>query len=102
MRKSSNVEDKAGSKGFRGFIHHGSSIMVFPSSPITKEKRLNSVGTCGMMVVENIEVSSSPHSQSSLSIPPPLSPSIPVLPSSVIQSQYPTNSQVVSEMLFKK
>ena len=62
-----------------------------------------------MMVVENIEVPSSPHSQSSLSTPlpfglalPPLSPSIPALPSSVIQSQYPTNSQVVSEMLFKK
>ena len=29
------------------------------------------MGTCGMMVVENYEVSSSPHFQSSLSIPSP-------------------------------
>ena len=73
LRKSSNVEDKVGSKGFEGFIHRGSSVMVFPYSPVTIEKGLNSVGTCGMMVVENIEVSSSPLPQSSLSIfPPPM------------------------------
>ena len=70
LRKSSNVEDKVGFKGFEGFINRGSSVMVFPYSLVTREKGLNSVGTCGMMVVENIEVSSSPHSQSSLSIPP--------------------------------
>ena len=62
LRKSSNVEDRVGSKGFEGFVHRGSSVTVFPSNPIIKEKGLNSVGTCGMMVVENIEVSSSPHS----------------------------------------
>ncbi|KAL6347508.1 hypothetical protein AAG906_026030 [Vitis piasezkii] len=101
-----NVEERAGSKGF---VHRGSSVTVFPSNPVTREKGLNSVGTRGMMVVENFEVSYSPHSQSSLSIPfplglalPPLSPSDPVLPNSVIQSQYPMKSRVISEMFFKK
>ena len=73
LHKSSNVEDKAVFEGFRGFVHHDSLVMVFPSNPVTREKGLNSVGTCGMMVVENIEVSSSPLPQSSLSIfPPPI------------------------------
>ena len=73
LHKSSNVEDKAVFEGFRGFVHHDSLVMVFPSNPVTREKGLNSVGTCGMMVVENIEVSSSPLPQSSLSIfPPPM------------------------------
>ena len=73
LRKSSNKEDRVGSKGFEGFIHRDSSVMVFPSNPVIREKGLNSVGTCGMMVVENIEVSSSPLPQSSLSIfPPPM------------------------------
>ena len=62
LRKSSNVEDRIGSKGFEGFVHRGSSVTIFPSNPIIREKWLNSMGTCGMMVVENIEVSSSPHS----------------------------------------
>ncbi|KAL6326022.1 hypothetical protein AAG906_038514 [Vitis piasezkii] len=56
LRKSSNIEDRVGSKGFEGFIHRDSSVMVFPSSPVTREKMLNSVGTCGMMVAENIEL----------------------------------------------
>ena len=66
-----------------------------------------------MIVVENFEVSYSPHSHSSLSIPltplpslglalPPLSPSDPILLNSVIQSQYPTKSRVIFEMFFKK
>ena len=80
-----------------GFPHHGSLDVVFPSYPITREKGLNSVGSCGMMVVENLEVSSYQHSQSSLSLLPPpsslalpyLSPSVPILPNSAIQSQFP-------------
>ena len=113
MCKSSKIEERAGSKGFKGFVHHGSSVTVFPSNPVTREKGLNSVGTRGMIVVENFEVSYSPHSHSSLSIPltplpslglalPPLSPSDPILLNSVIQSQYPTKSRVIFEMFFKK
>ncbi|RVW89628.1 hypothetical protein CK203_036367 [Vitis vinifera] len=56
LHKSSNVEDRAVSEGFGGFVHRDSSVMVFPSNPVIREKGLNSVGTCGMMVVENIEL----------------------------------------------
>ncbi|KAL6340733.1 hypothetical protein AAG906_021271 [Vitis piasezkii] len=74
------------------------------------KKGLNFVGTCGMLVAENLEVSSFSPSQSSLStFPtscglalPPLSPSIPVLPNSVIQSQYPMKNRVTSEIFSKK
>ena len=97
LRKFSKDEDRVDSKGFKGFVHRGSSVMVFPTSPVTREKGFNFVGTCEMRVVENFEVSSTPHSQSFLSslssFPPssglalpPLSPFVPVLPSSVIQS----------------
>ena len=55
-----NIVDRAVSKGFGGFVHHGSLVMVFPSNPVSREKGLTSVGTCGMMVVENNKVSSSP------------------------------------------
>ena len=58
MRKFSEGEDKANLKGFVGFPHRGSSVTVFPSYPVTREKGLNSVGSCGVMVVENFEVSS--------------------------------------------
>ena len=93
-----------------GFPHHGSLDAVFPSYPITREKGLNSVGSCGMMVVENLEVFSYQHSQSSLSLRPPpyglalthLSPSVPVLPNSAIQSQFPTKPQVIYEIFSKK
>ena len=61
---SSKGEDKAGFKGFAGFPHCGSSVAVFPSYPVTREKGLNSVGSSGMMVVEDLEVSSYQHSQS--------------------------------------
>ena len=98
LRKFSKGEDRAGCKGFAGFPHRGSSVAVFPSFPVTREKGLNSMGSCGLMVVENLEVSSYQHSQSSLSflsLPsglalPHLSPSVPVLPNSAIQSQYST------------
>ena len=94
----SKGEDKAGFKGFAGFPHCGSSVAVFPSYQVTREKGLNSVGSCGMMGVENLEVSSYQHSQSSLSLLPPpsglalphLSPSVSVLPNAVIQYQFPT------------
>ncbi|KAL6311763.1 hypothetical protein AAG906_022432 [Vitis piasezkii] len=93
LRKFSKDEDRVGSKGFEGFVHRGSSVTVFPSNPVTRGKGLNSVGTCEMMVVENFEVFSSPHFFSTLSsFPPssglalpPLCPSVPVLPNSVIQ-----------------
>ncbi|RVW35159.1 hypothetical protein CK203_085891 [Vitis vinifera] len=52
---SSKGEDKAGFKGFAGFPHCGSSVAVFPSYPVTREKGLNSVGSSGMMVVEDLE-----------------------------------------------
>ena len=63
-----------------------------------------------MLVAENLEVSSFSPSQSSLStFPPscglalpPLSPSIPVLPNSVIQSQYPMKNRVTFEIFSKK
>ena len=58
--KFSNVVDRANSEGFEGSAHRGYSILVYPSSPITREKGLTSVGTSGLMVVENNEVSSSP------------------------------------------
>ncbi|XP_034687737.1 uncharacterized protein LOC117916043 [Vitis riparia] len=98
LRNFSKGEDRAGFKGFAGFPHRGSSVAVFPSYPVTREKGFNFVGSCGMMVVENLEVSSYQHSQSSLSLLPPpsglalphLSPSVPVLPNSAIQSQFPT------------
>ena len=103
----SKGEDKA---GFKGFHHRGSSVTVFPSYPVTREKWLNSVGSCGMMGVENLKVSSYQHSQSSLSLFPPssglalphLSPSVPVLPNSAIQSQFPTKPRVIYEIFSKK
>ena len=63
-----------------------------------------------MLVAENLEVSSSSHFQSSLStFPPPfglalppLSPSVPVLPSLVFQSQFPMKIRVSSEFFSKK
>ncbi|RVW29041.1 hypothetical protein CK203_088905 [Vitis vinifera] len=91
LRKFSKDEDRVDSKGFKGFVHRGSSVTVFPTSPVTREKGFNFVGTCEMRVVENFGVSSTPHSQSFLSslssFPPssglalpPLSPFVPVLP----------------------
>ena len=58
--KFSNIVDRAVSEGFGGFVHRDSLVMVFPSNPVSREKGLTSVGTCGMMVVENNKVSSSP------------------------------------------
>ena len=34
-----NIVDKGDSKGIRGFAHCGSSILVFPSSLVTRAKR---------------------------------------------------------------
>ena len=110
LRKSPNVEDRANYKGRMGFDHRGSSVTIFPSIPVIREKGLNFVGTYGMLVAENLEVSSSSHSQSSLStFPPPfglplpsLSPSVPVLPSSVIYSHYPMKTRVISKFFFQK
>ena len=61
--KSSNFADKEDCEGFGGSAHYGSSILVFPFSPITREKGQPSVGTYGLMVVDKKEVSSSPLSQ---------------------------------------
>ena len=96
--------------GHVGFDHRGSSDTVFPSSPVIRGKGLSFMGTCGMLVVENLEVSSSLPSQSPLSSFPPscgltlpfLSPSVPILPSSVIQSQCPMENQEISEIFSKK
>ncbi|KAL6312802.1 hypothetical protein AAG906_021434 [Vitis piasezkii] len=80
LRKPSNDEDREGYKGLVGFDHCGSSVMIFPSNPVIREKGLNFVGT----------------------LLPPLSPSIPVLPNSVIQSQYPMKNRVTFEIFSKK
>ena len=109
MRKPSNNEDKKRFLGHVGFDHRGSSNTVFPSNIIIRGKRLNFMGTCGMVVMKNMEVSSLP-SQSPLSsfpsscglILPIPSPSVPVLPSSVIQSQFPMENRVISEFFFSK
>ena len=58
----SKDEDKAGLKGFVGFPHRGSSVTTFLSYPATREKWLNSMRSCGMMVVENFKVYSNQHS----------------------------------------
>ena len=110
LRKSPNVEDRASYKGRMGFDHRGSLVTIFPSIPVIREKGLNFVGTYGMLVAENLEVSSSSHSQSSLStFPPPfglplpsLSPSVPVLPSLVIYPHYPMKTRVISKFFFQK
>ncbi|RVW64320.1 hypothetical protein CK203_047007 [Vitis vinifera] len=52
---ASSSRDRENSEGFGGFAHHDSSVLVFPSNPVTSEKGLTSVGTCGLMVVENNE-----------------------------------------------
>ena len=103
-------EEKEGFLGRMGSDHRGSSVMVFPSNPEIRDKGLSFMGNCGMMVVENMEVTPSSPSQSSLSSFPPscglalpfLSPSVPVLPSSVIQSQSPMENRVISEIFSKK
>ena len=110
MCKPYNNENREGFMGHVGFDHRGSSDTVFPSSPVIRGKGLSFMGTCGMLVVENLEVSSSLPSQSPLSSFPPscgltlpfLSPSVPILPSSVIQSQCPMENQEISEIFSKK
>ena len=110
MCKPYNNENREGFMGHVGFDHRGSSDMVFPSSPVIRGKGLSFMGTCGMLVAENLEVSSSLPSQSPLSSFPPscgltlpfLSPSVPILPSSVIQSQCPMENQEISEIFSKK
>ena len=110
MCKPYNNENREGFMGHVGFDHRGSSDTVFPSSPVIRGKGLSFMGTCGMLVVENLEVSSSLPSQSPLSSFPPscgltlpfLSPSVPILPSSVIQSQCPMENQELSKIFSKK
>ncbi|KAL6312824.1 hypothetical protein AAG906_024679 [Vitis piasezkii] len=97
-KPSSNCEAPPKEDAFKG------------NTDVIREKWLNFVGTCGMLVAENLEVSSFSPSQSSLStfptscglVLPPLSPSIPVLPNSVIQSQYLMKNGVTSEFFSKK
>ena len=64
--KFSNTVDRADFEGFEGYTHRVSLVLVFPSNLVTREKWLTFERTCGLMVVENNEVSSSPLSQSSL------------------------------------
>ena len=58
LRNPSNDEDREGFMGRVGFDHCGSSVTVFPSNPVIRGKGLNFMGTCGMLVAENMEVSS--------------------------------------------
>ena len=68
------------------------------------------MGNSGLLVAENMEVTLSSPSQSPLSSLPPLcglalsvmSPSVPDLPSSVIQSQFPMENRVISFFFSKK
>ncbi|WJZ81184.1 hypothetical protein VitviT2T_001038 [Vitis vinifera] len=53
--KFSNTVDKADFEGFEGYTHRVSSVLVFPSNLVTREKWLTSKRTCGLMVVENNE-----------------------------------------------
>ena len=84
--------------------------MVLPSTLENRGKVPSFMGNCGLLVAENLEViSSSPIQSPSSSIPPScgltyssLSPSVPNLPGSTFQSQFPMENRVNSEFFFKK
>ena len=90
LNKFSSDKDREGFLGRVGFDLRGSAIIVLPSTPEIRGKRLNFMGNCGLLVAENLEVIlSSPIQSPSSSILPScgltssfLSPSVPNLPSS--------------------
>ena len=110
LNKFSSDEDREGFLGRVGFNLRGSTIIVLPSTPEIRGKRLNFMGNCGLLVAENLEVIlSSPIQSPSSSIPSScgltssfLSPSVPNLPSSTFQSQFPLENRVNSEFFSKK
>ena len=97
LNKFSSDEDMEEFLGRVGSDFRDSAIMVLPSTLEIRGKRLNFMGNCGLLVAENLEViPCSPIQSPSSSIPPFCgltssfpSPSVPNLPSSVFQSQFP-------------
>ena len=110
VRKPFFEEDRERFFGQVGSDLRGSSATFLPSNPEIRGKGLSFMGNCGMSITENLEVNSPSPSQSPWSYFPIssglalpfLSPSIPDLPSSVIQSQFPMENRVISEIFSKK
>ena len=108
--KPSFDENKEGFLGQVGFNLRGSAVTVLPSTPEIRGKGLSFMGNYELLVAENLEVNSSSPTQSPLSSLPPscglaspfLSPSVPDLPSSAFQSQFPMENRVTSEFFSKK
>ncbi|KAJ9709584.1 hypothetical protein PVL29_001187 [Vitis rotundifolia] len=103
-------KNKEGFLGRVGSDPRGSAVMVLPSTPKIRGKGLRFMGNCGLLVAENLEVTSSSTFQSPSSYFSPscgftssfLSPSTPILPSSDIQSLNPLENRVNSKFFFKK
>ena len=106
-------------EGFLGRVGSdpcGSIVMVMPSTSETRGKGPSLLENCGSMVAENLEVTPSlfqspqPYISPSSGFTyflmnpsvPILSPSTPMLPSSVSQPQVPMKNRVNSEFFFKK
>ena len=110
LNKFFSDKDREGFLGRVGFDLRGSAIIVLPSTPEIRGKRLNFMGNCGLLVAENLEVIlSSPIQSPSSSIPHSCglvysfpSPSVPNLPRSAFQSQFPMENRVISEFFSKK
>ena len=93
-----------------------SAVMVMPFTPETRGKGPSLLGDCGSMVAENLKVTPSLFQSTQPYIPPSsgftyslmnhsvpiLSPSTPMLPGSVSQSQVPMENRVNSEFCSKK
>ena len=97
VRKPFFEKDRERFFGQVGSDLRGSSATFLPSNSEIRGKGLSFMGNCGMSVAENLEVNSLSPSQSPWSYFPIsfglalpfMSPSIPDLPSSVIQFQFP-------------
>ena len=57
--KPSFDEDREGFLGRVGPDIRGLAVMVLPSTPEIRGKRLSFMGNCGLLVAENLEVNSS-------------------------------------------
>ena len=93
-----------------GFDLRGSSVTFLPSNPDIRGKGLNFLGNCGILVAENLEINLFSPSQSPVSSFPTsskmalpfLSPFAPVFLSSVIQSPFHMENQVIFDFFFSK
>ena len=110
LNKFSSNEDKEGFLGRVGSNLRGSTVMILPSTPEINGKGLNFMGNCGLLVAENLEVIPfTPIQSPSSSIPPSCgltssfpSPSVPNLPNSTFQSQFPMENRAIFEFFSKK